>query len=252
MKGLPKVREGADLGEVMEEVVAARRTGQTPQELFGGPRDWIDAGAPSLGFYLGFVFGDLRSGIYAAIAVEVVVILIRLVRRETLRHAFSGAFGVAVSAFIAHRTGEAKGFFLKDIIVNALYGTGFLLSALFRHPMVGVIMRLVQERPKSYHEHPLVRRAYTEATLAWAGLFFLRLAVQGTFYANDWVGALAAAKLLMGYPLFLGTLALTVPYIKWRTREVPVPESPAEADAEAGGEDAGDDAPEPVGGGAGA
>ena len=259
MKGLDKLREaakegkeGKDVDAILEDVVAARRAGQSPQELFGGPRDWLDAALPSAGFFLGHLIGGLRPGIYAAIAVEVVIILVRLVRKETLRHAFSGAFGVAISAFFAAKTGESKGFFLKDIIINALYGVGFLLSVVFRHPMVGVIMRLVQEKPKEWHEHPRVKRAYAEATLGWAGVFLLRLAVQVFFYRDDSVGGLAVAKIIMGYPLFIAALALTVHYVRRRTRDVPVPESPPEGEAEAGGEDAGDDAPQPVGDSGGA
>ena len=239
MKGLGNIREGADVDEILEDVVAARRVGTDPKELFGGPRDWIDGALPPIGFIAGNAIGDLNTGIWAAVAIEVVVVLIRLVRRETLRHAFSGAMGVAIAVGIAKWTGDKDNFFLPGIIINAVYGVGFLLSVLFRHPLVGVVMRLIIEKPKEWHDHPVVRRAYAEATVGWAGMFLLRFGVQEFLRRNDQTGLLAVTKIAMGWPLYLLALAATLPYVKWRARDVPEPELvPAEGDAEAGGEDA--------------
>lgn len=253
IEGLNGLKTAHDVDEVLEEVVGARRAGSDPKEMFGGPRDWIDSAVPPAAFILANIVAELRTAIYVAVAAAFVVVVIRLAMRETLRHAFSGVIGVAISAAIAGKTGEAKNFFLVGIVTNVLYGAGFLLSVVFRHPIVGVIMRLVLDKhPKEWHEHPQVRRAYAEATIAWSGMFLLRFIVQATLYKDDQVGLLGVAKIAMGYPLFLLLLAATLPYVKWRTREVPVPELPAEGEAEAGGEDAADDAPEPVGDSSGA
>lgn len=251
MKGIDT--EGKDVDEILEEVVGARRAGQDPKELFGGPRDWIDSALPPAAFVIANIVGELRTAVYVAIATALVLVVVRLVMKETLRHAFSGVFGVAISAAIAAKTGEAKNFFLVGIVTNILYGAGFVVSVLVRHPIVGVIMRLVLEKhPKEWHEHPKVKRAYSEATLGWAAMFLLRFVVQATLYQDDQVGLLGAAKIAMGYPLFILLLAVTLPYVKWRTREVPVPESTPEGEAEARGEDTADHAPEPVGDSGGA
>ena len=240
MKGLDGIREGADVDEILEEVVVARRVGTDPKELFGGPRDWIDAGVPPAAFVIANIVAELRTAIYVAIASAVVIVVIRLITKETLRHAFSGVFGVALSALIAAKTGEAKNFFLIGIVTNILYGIGFLVSVAVRHPVVGVIMRVVLEkRPKEWHEHPKVRRAYAEATIGWAVMFLVRFGVQAFLYNKDRTGWLAVAKISMGYPLFLVAMAVTLPYVQWRSREVPVPESPAgDEDAEPAGETA--------------
>ncbi|HVF06060.1 MAG TPA: DUF3159 domain-containing protein [Frankiaceae bacterium] len=245
MKGLNRVREGADFDEVIEDVVAARRVSNDPKELFGGPRDWIDSGIPPIAFLVANLLSDLRTAVYVALAAAAVMVAVRLVRRETLRHAFSGVFGVAIAAAIAARTGKAENFFLPGIIINVVYGGGFLLSALFGKPLVGVIMRMVLDRPKEWHDHPVVRRAYVEATFGWAAVFLVRATVQEVLRRAGELGLLTAAKLAMGWPLYLAALALTLPYVKWRAREVPVPAS-AEGEAEGGGEDAEDEAAEGV------
>lgn len=243
MKGLDKAREGADVDEILEEVVAARRAGTDPKELFGGPRDWVDGAVPPISFLIAHrVSGELRAAVYVALGAAGVMVLIRLVRRETLRHAFSGVFGVVIAALFAMRTGRAENFFLPGIIINVVYGFGFLLSAMFGHPLVGVIMRVVWERPKEFHEHPTVKRAYVEATIGWALVFLVRAIVQELLRRAGLLGALTITKIAMGWPLYLAALALTLPYVKWRTRGVPVPEAADEAEAE------GDDAAEGVAG----
>lgn len=251
MKGIDT--EGKDVDEILEEVVGARRAGQDPKELFGGPRDWIDSALPPAAFVITNVLGELRTAVYVAIATALILVVVRLVMKETLRHAFSGVFGVAISAGIAMKTGDAKNFFVVGIATNVLYGVGFLVSVLVRHPMVGIIMRLVLDKyPKEWHEHPRVRRAYSEATLGWSAMFLLRFALQSLLYKEDQVGMLAAVKIGMGYPLFIALLAVTKPYIMRRTAGVPVPGSAPEGEAQAGGEDAADHAPEPVGDSGGA
>lgn len=235
-----------DVDTILDEVIAARRTGTDPKELFGGPRDWVDSAVPPIAFVIGNAVGGLREAIWAAAASVVIVVGIRLVRRETLRHAFSGVFGVAIAIGIAKATGQAKNFFLPGIIINAAYAVAFILSVVFGHPIVGAIMRLVLERPKAWHEHPRVKRAYAEATLGWAGVSVLRVVVQEGLRRADKVGWLAGTKIAMGWPLYLAALALTKPYVDRRTKDVPIPEESdqaAEPEAETSGTDAAADAP---------
>jgi intracellular septation protein A len=232
---LDKLREGGDIDEVLEEVITARRVGTDPKELFGGPRDWVDALLPTFAFVVANVAGGLDTAIKAAVVAEVLVIAVRLVRRETLRHAFSGAFGVALAIFLAKRSGDAKNFFLPGIVINLTYGGVFVLSAVLRKPIVGLIMRVIQDKPKEWHEHPVVRRAYTEATLLWAATFFVRGIVAEVLRREDQLGWLTVMK-VAGTPIYVAALALTLPYVKRRTRSVPEPEP------EPAGEDAADDA----------
>jgi hypothetical protein len=249
VKGLDT--EGKDVDEILEEVVGARRAGQDPKELFGGPRDWVDSMLPAAGFVVTyFLTKDVQPAVIVALAIVALLVVIRLLRKETLRHAFSGVVGVGVSALFAVKLG-AKGYFLPGIVINVAYGLAFVASVVAKKPLVGVIMKLVLDKhPKAWHEHPRVRRAYSEASLMWASMFGLRFAVQALLYKKDAVGLLAATKFAMGYPLFLGLLAVTKPYVMRRTRDVPV--SAPEGEAEPGGEDAADHAPEPVGDSGGA
>ena len=90
-----------DVEKVLEEVVAARSVGTDLKDLFGGPRDWIDGAVPPAVFVLTNAMFGLRAALWTVLFAEVVIVGIRLVRRETLRHAFSGVVGVVVGRNVA-------------------------------------------------------------------------------------------------------------------------------------------------------
>ena len=52
----------------------------------------------------------------------------------------AGFFGVAISAFVATRTGRAENYFLPGFLQNLGYGLAFLISILVRWPLLGVAM----------------------------------------------------------------------------------------------------------------
>ena len=63
----------------------------------GGKKGLIDSGLPSLVFLIVFNLSgkNITSAIYAAIGLSIVLTFIRIVKRETVQHAFSGLIGVA-------------------------------------------------------------------------------------------------------------------------------------------------------------
>ena len=80
----------------------------------GGKRGLIDSGLPSLVFLLVFNLSgkDINTAIYSAVSLSVVLTVLRLVKRQTIQHAFSGLVGVAFCAFISKRSGSAADFYL--------------------------------------------------------------------------------------------------------------------------------------------
>ena len=72
-------------------------------------------------------------------AAGVLVAVWRIVRKQRLQPAVSGLLGVGVAAFIAYRTGEARGFYLPGLIYSAVFALAFLVSVVVRWPLAGVI-----------------------------------------------------------------------------------------------------------------
>jgi len=191
-------------------------------DALGGKRGLIDSGLPAVVFVLvnsvvqAFSSREaaLNAAMASAIGVGVLVVLLRLVRKETLQQAISGFIGLAIAVYFARRFGEARGFFLPGIFINVAYGLVFLGSALIGRPLVGAIYSAIDGLDKRWREEPRLRRIFAVATFGWSLVFASRAVVQGVLYAMDRPGLLAAARLLMGWPLTIGAVALTVAYVK--------------------------------------
>ncbi|MTD16444.1 DUF3159 domain-containing protein [Nakamurella sp. YIM 132087] len=176
----------------------------------GGPMGMVDSGLPVVVFIIVNAITSLGWAIGAALAAGVVIAILRLVRKKPVTQAIGGLVAVGVAAFIAHRTGDAKGFFLLGIWSYVVYGGVLLLSVIVRWPLVGVIWESLNGRGKVWREDKRLVRLYDYATLVWTAVFALRFVVQQWLYADDQVGWLAAARIAMGYPLFLLAILATV------------------------------------------
>jgi hypothetical protein len=197
-------------------------------QALGGKRGLVDSGLPAVVFvFVNSVvaaFADRDTGLRAALVAAVVcgvgVVGLRLARRETLQQALSGFFALAVAVWFAARSGEARDFFLPGIFINVAYGSAFLVSALAARPLVGYVYAAVDGLDRSWREDRRLRRVFAVATVGWAAVFAARAAVQGTLYAMDRPGLLAAARLLMGWPLTIAAVAATLAWVK-RGRRAP-------------------------------
>jgi len=173
----------------------------------GGKKGLIDSGLPSLVFLIVFNLSgkNITSAIYAAIGLSIVLTFIRIVKRETVQHAFSGLIGVGVCAFIARRSGNAADFYLPGLWINAGYGLLYALTNLFKWPLLGVVLGPILGENLLWRKDPARLKAYTKAGWLWVGMFAARLIVQYPLYQSGNVNLLGTARLLMGYPLFILT-----------------------------------------------
>lgn len=184
--------------------------GKTVLEQLGGVTGLVSSSLPVLVLVIVNAATDLTPAIWAAVGSGLAIAVWRLVRREALQPAVSGLLGVAVAAYIAHRTGSAKGFFLLGIWTSVLYAGVFVASVAVRWPLVGVAWSMLNGHGWSWRQSREAVRSYDIATLAWAVLFFARFAVQYWLYNSDQTGWLATARIAMGWPLTGLVLLLTV------------------------------------------
>ncbi|HEV7650507.1 MAG TPA: DUF3159 domain-containing protein [Actinophytocola sp.] len=183
---------------------------QTLLEQMGGISGLVYSSVPVLVFVLVNALFGLMPAIWGSIGVAVAITVLRVVRKEGLQPAVSGFFGVAVAAFIAYRTGSAKGFFLFGIWASLIYGSVFLASVLVRWPLVGVIWTFLNGHGMLWRADRKAVRVYSVATLTWVAVFAARFIVQRWLYDEDQTGWLAFARLAMGYPLTALALLGTV------------------------------------------
>lgn len=181
----------------------------------GGKKGLLDSGLPALIFLVIFnVTKDVQQAAYGALALSLILTIVRLARRETIQHAISGVIGVAICAWLSNRTGKAEDFYLPGLWTNAIYGVVYLASILVRWPIIGVIIGPLLEENLRWRKDPMRTKVYVKATWLWVGMFAVRLLVQYPLYVSGNVNVLGTARLVMGYPLFIATAWATWIVIK--------------------------------------
>lgn len=165
----------------------------------------IDSSLPTVAFLVGYMLSgsQLRPALVAAVAAGAAIAVLRAVRRESLRHIASGFIGVAIAAWLANRTGRAEDFFLPGLLLNLAYAAAFAISAAVRKPLVGLGIQVMTGDGGAWRDFGPLKLAAYRATWLWAGLFALRVVIQVPLYQAGAVGALGAAKLALGFPLFI-------------------------------------------------
>lgn len=183
---------------------------KTILEQLGGLSGLVYSSLPIVVFVPANSLWGLGPAVWTALGVAAAILVWRVVRRGAIQPAISGFLGVGVCAFIAYRTGDAKGYFLFGIYTSLLYGAAFLVSILVRWPLVGVVWGYLNGHRNTWKSHKGAVRAYDIATAAWALVFGARYLVQSELYDADQTGWLAAARIGMGWPLTGLVLLVTI------------------------------------------
>ena len=159
------------------------------ERAIGGWRGMIDSGLPSLVFLLVYLLNGrvLQPALLAALGTGVVILVLRLVRKEPLTQVLAGFAGVAISAWVSSRTGQARDFFLWGLIVNVAYGSAFLISLAVRWPLMGVVVGMFMGDPTGWRQDPELRRRFAAATWVWVLLFGSRILVHRSI-AEEFIG----------------------------------------------------------------
>jgi len=190
-------------------------------EQMGGVGGLVSSVIPVVVFVTVNPLLGLLPAIWASLGAAVAVGVWRLVRREGLQPAVSGILMVAVCAFIAYRTGEARDFYLYGIWYSLVAGLALMLSVLVRRPLVGVAWSVLTSSGFGWRADRRARFGFDVATLVWAVFLLARFVVQRWLYdlqQADWLGV---ARLVMGLPLTAVAALVTIWAIRRAMRSTP-------------------------------
>lgn len=180
-------------------------TGRTGAERLlaqlGGVGGVVYSSLPVVTFVLASNLFGLPAAIASALGVSALVLLWRLVRRESMQPAFSGFAGVVVCALVAYVMGESKGYFLVGIWMSLLWAVVFSASVVVRRPLVGYLASWAGGRQHTWRDVPRAVYAFDVASLFWVLVFGARFLVQRHLYEADQTGWLGVARIGMGWPL---------------------------------------------------
>ena len=175
----------------------------------GGVSGMIYSSLPVLVFVGTSRLMGLSAAVGAALGIATLILLWRLIRRESVQPAVSGLIGVVVCALIAYMLGESKGYFLLGIWTSLLWAAVFAVSILIRRPVVGYIWSWLHGHDRAWRDVRRAVYAFDIATLTWVLVFGARFVVQHLLYESDHTGWLVVARIAMGWPLTAAAALVT-------------------------------------------
>lgn len=208
---------------------AAPEPDRTPMQAMwhqaGGVSGLIYSSIPVLIFVGVLGLYSLVPALVASLGASGVILIWRLLRRDSLQPAISGFLSVGISAVVAYLMGEARGYFLIGIWANLFWGLVFTASVLARRPIVGYAWSWASGTDMSWRRHPRAVLAYDIATIAWIALFFTRFGVQEWLYIQNETTLLGGTKVAMGWPLTAVGALITMLIIRYVRRLLADPQA---------------------------
>jgi hypothetical protein len=200
-----------------ESLAVDRTPGQRVMVQLGGLPGLIYSSLPVLVFVGTSRLLGLSAAVGAAIGTATLILLWRLIRRDSVQPAVSGLVGVAVCALIAYALGQSKGYFLLGIWSSLFWAAVFAVSILARRPVVGYIWSWFHGHDRAWRDVRRAVYAFDIATLTWVLVFAARFVVQRLLYESDHTGWLVVARIAMGWPLT--ALAAVATYLAIRAAQ---------------------------------
>ena len=176
-------------------------------QTVGGVRGMVEAALPFITFTITWVAReDLYLALGAALGVSVLLGLIRLIQRQSLKFVAQAVIPTAIAALVAHRTGRAEDIFLPGILYNGGLAVLSILTIVVGKPLVGFLIGAAINDPTGWMADRGLVRLSTRLTAVLAVPYILRFVVQLPLFLAGNIIWLAVAKVALGWPLLLAAL----------------------------------------------
>ncbi len=205
------------VGGELDTADDARTPADRMMQQLGGVAGIVYSSLPVLVFVGTSRLLGLAAASAGALVVAALILLWRLLRRESVQPAVSGLIGVAVCVLIAYLLGESKGYFLLGIWTSLIYAALFAASIVIRRPVVGYIWSWLHGHDRGWRNVRRAVYAFDVATLTWVVVFAARFIVQRVLYDTNHTGWLVVARIGMGWPL--AAVAALVTFVSIRTAQ---------------------------------
>ena len=191
--------------------------------VFAGRSNLIDSIVPPVIFLIVNALLGFQVAMWGSLAIALLITVVRLGRRQSLRYALGGVGGVILAIVITQLLGRAEGYFLPGMVTGGLTVIGCLVSVIAGRPLVAWTSYIARRWPLDWYWHPKVRPAYNEVTLAWAVFFALRLGLQWSLFQEQAAGLLGVIQVVTGWPATIALLVVSYLYGTWRLRNLSGP-----------------------------
>jgi hypothetical protein len=193
--------------------------GELEQVLFKRA-NLLDSLLPPILFLIIFSLVGFTYAVASALAVAVLLGLLRALRGQPLWYALGGAAGVGLAILLTRWLGSEEGFFLPGLLSSIITLLLCFFSLVVRRPLVAWTIFIARRWPLHWYWHPKVRPAYSEVTLFWTLYFGLRFLLQLDLFRQAATGGLALFNLILGWPATVILLVLSYLYGTWRLKRL--------------------------------
>ncbi len=180
--------------------------------VFSGRTNTVDTIIPPLLYTLVNLMAGLLPATLSALALAVLLMTYRLIRKQSWYYALSGLVLTILAAGLAWYNQNAASFFLPDILSSSILLTAALLSIGAGKPLAAWTSHLTRAWPKEWYWLPTIKPAYTEVTWMWAALIAARLFVQYNLYQQANVRVLGWVNALLDWPVTIAVLVVSYLY----------------------------------------
>jgi uncharacterized protein DUF3159 len=190
----------------------------------GGARGMIESALPFVAFTIAWLVGrQLYPALAAAVGAAVILAIIRLVQRQSVKFVVQAVIPTAIAALVATRTGRAQDIFLPGILYNGGLAVLSVITIAIRWPLVGFIIGAAVGDPTGWAKDRGLVRMASKLTAVLAVPYVARFAIQLPLYLAGQVVLLGIAKVALGWPLLIGALfvmglMLSKGRTPWRTQ----------------------------------
>lgn len=198
-------------GSVQEARTVEQVVREQLSRALGGVRGMLEGAVPTIGFTVTYLTThQLRIALYASVGLAVLLLVARVVQRQTPQFVLNSLVGIAIAAVFALRSGEARDFFLPGLLSNSGYAVALVLSIAVGWPLLGFLIGSVTGDPTAWHQDKQIVRLCSTLTWLLAIPCIVRVAVQLPLYLADLETWLGVSKVAMGWPLQVAALAMMV------------------------------------------
>lgn len=180
----------------------------------GLPNFALEGFLPILVFYAVWREAGLAAGVIASAVAAGLVVAVQLRRGLDVAVAGAAAVFIVIQAVVALVTDSATVYLAQPVVLSALWGVAYLVSAAIGRPLVGAFARAFYPFPPEVRESAIYRREFAMQSVVWGVFCFARSAVRLWALLASGAGGLLLVSLVTGMP----ALVLLVLWGLWHAR----------------------------------
>ena len=179
---------------------------------FGGVRGFVISLVPAVVLAVTVPLLGIKIATLVAAITLAIIFVERLLRRKNFNSVLLGMLNLAIGIVLALGSGQDRNFFLPGILVNlvflllfvSLYATPYNPIRFLSEQAAALDMLRNLSKPTS--------EQYRKVSRVWIAMFATRVGVMLPMWIANQVSALAAARVVLGAPLFVAVL-----WLSWQT-----------------------------------